>query len=416
VAAASIAAIASFLCGSLEAGDLAQSALQLAHQEGNGLWPSRLRVVLAAAARQPDALTQAIKDARGAGRLSLAEVAEVLVASLDVLPTLPAELLDSVAELPQRWLPILRKQLGSGLTPNSRQAAVILDHCGTSEDVPLVTAFARKYLKVTGGNGIGRELVRRTSPTLRVHDLGNGTLSIGNRTTPIGRIRRKSASLLLYLIASPRQMATRERVLDELWPDLSPDAAANSLNQTLYFLRRDVDPWYEVGTSVEYVRYEGETLALDESLVAADSVAFHGDAIALSRDPSPDPERLLATVDRYAGSFAPEFEYEDWAQDWRQQIATAFLHLVDRARAQFLRSGNVGAALALTQRALALEPRNPELHRALVALYLRAGSRSAAAEQYVRYAAISREELGVEPDPLDQIEPDERGPIRRSAY
>jgi LuxR family maltose regulon positive regulatory protein len=417
VTAASIAAMASLLSGSVaEAHDLAQSALQLAYQEGNGLWPSRLRVVLAAAARQPEALTQAIKDARAAGRLGLAEVAEVLVASLDVLPTVPGELLESVAELPQRWLPILRKQLGSGLTPNARQAAVVLDHCGSSDDVPLVTAFARKYLKGTGGSGVGKELVRRTSPMLRVHDLGNGTLSVGNRTTPIGRIRRKSASLLLYLIASPRQMATRERVLDELWPDLSPDAAANSLNQTLYFLRRDVDPWYEVGTSLEYVRYEGETLALDEDLVVTDSVTFHTDAVALSKDTSPDPEQLLATIDRYAGSFAPEFEYEDWAQDWRQQLAIAFLHLVDRARAQLVRSGNAGAALALTQRALALEPRNPELHRSLVALYLGAGSRSAAAEQYVRYATISREELGVEPDPLDRIEPDQRAPIRRSAY
>ena len=62
---------------------------------------------------------------------------------------------------------------------------------------------------------------------------------------------------------------------------MSPDAAANSLNQTLYFLRRDVDPWYEVGTSVEYVRYEGETLAFDEALVVADSVTFHADAVAL---------------------------------------------------------------------------------------------------------------------------------------
>ena len=417
VAATSIAAMASLLIGSVtEATDLAQSALQLAYQEGNALWPSRLRVVLAAATRQPQALVQAIKDAREAGRLGLPEVAEVVAAHLEVLPTLPVELFDSVAELPERWLPIFRKQLGAGLTPNSRQAALVLDRCGSGEDVPLVTAFARKYLKGTGWNGVGRDLVRRTSPVLQVHDLGNGNLSIADRTVAIGRIRRKSASLLLYLVASPRQTATRERVLDDLWPDLSPDAAANSLNQTLYFLRRDVDPWYEVGTSVEYVRYEGETLGLDEALVVADSVTFHADAVALSKDPAPEPARLLATIDRYSGSFAPEFEYEDWAQDWRQQLATVFLHLVDKATAQLLRNSNVSAALALTQRALTLEPRNPELHRSLVALYLGAGSRSAAAEQYVRYAAVSREELGVEPDRLEQIEPVRRGPIRRSAY
>ena len=98
-------------------------------------------------------------------------------------------------------------------------------------------------------------------------------------------------------------------------------------------------PGTRSGTSVEYVRYEGETLALDEALVEADSVTFHADAVALSKDPSPDPKRLLATIDSYTGSFAPEFEYEDWAQDWREQLSAAFLHLVDRARAQLLRAG-----------------------------------------------------------------------------
>jgi len=417
VAAASLAAMAALLKGvAAEAVKLAELALQLADQEGNGLWPSRLRVILAAATRNPEALGRAIQDARQAGLLGLAEVAEVVVANLDLLPVLPVELLESVAELPERWLPILREQLGAGLNANSRQAAVLLDWRGSAEDVPLVTAFARKYLKGTVWSGVGRDIVRRTSPVLRIHDLGNGQLSIGGRTTAIGRIRRKAASLLLYLVSSPRQMATRERVLDDLWPDLSPDAAANSLNQTLYFLRRDIDPWYEVGSSVEYVRYEGETLALDDALVAADSVIFHADAVASSKDPAPDPQRMLSVIGQYTGSFAPEFEYEDWAQDWRQQLATAFLHLVDKARAQLLKTGNLGAALGLAQKALALEPRNPELHRSLVGLYLRAGSRSAAAEQYLRYAAIIREELGLEPDPLDQIELGQRDPIRRSAY
>ena len=72
VAAASIAAMAALLSGSVaEASDLAQCALQLAYQEGNGLWPPRLRIVLAAATRQPQTLVQAITEARAAGRLGL---------------------------------------------------------------------------------------------------------------------------------------------------------------------------------------------------------------------------------------------------------------------------------------------------------------------------------------------------------
>ncbi len=182
---------------------------------------------------------------------------------------------------------------------------MILDRFGLAEDIPRVHAFARTYLKASSWSGVGRDLLKRTSPVLHIHDLGNGLLSVGDRSIAIGKIRRKAASLLIYLVARPRQSATRERVLDDLWPDLSPDAAANSLNQTLYFLRRDIDPGYEIGTSAEYVRFEGETLALDEDLVMSDSLAFHRAAVQLAAEPTPDLKRLLAAVDGYLGSFAP---------------------------------------------------------------------------------------------------------------
>ena len=76
-------------------------------------------------------------------------------------------------------------------------------------------------------------------------------------------MRRKPASLLMYLVTRPGHTATREQVLDELWPDNDPGSASNSLNQTLYFLRREIDPWYEDDVSIEYVFFEGDLLWLD---------------------------------------------------------------------------------------------------------------------------------------------------------
>ncbi len=66
-------------------------------------------------------------------------------------------------------------------------------------------------------------------------------------------MRRKSASLLMFLVTRPNFTATREQVLEELWPDNDPSSASNSLNQSLYFLRRDIDPWYEDDMSLEYI-------------------------------------------------------------------------------------------------------------------------------------------------------------------
>ena len=35
-----------------------------------------------------------------------------------------------------------------------------------------------------------------------------------------------------------------------------------------------------------------------------------------------------ASSERYAGRFAPEFEYEEWAIGWRDRLHALYLHLV----------------------------------------------------------------------------------------
>ena len=58
---------------------------------------------------------------------------------------------------------------------------------------------------------------------------------------------------------------TRDEVLEALWSELKPDTAANSLHQTIYFLRRAFEPDYREGLSAGYVTYDGDVVALSES-------------------------------------------------------------------------------------------------------------------------------------------------------
>ncbi len=68
--------------------------------------------------------------------------------------------------------------------------------------------------------------------------------------------------------------------MEDLWSDLAPASAANSLNQTLYFLRRDLDPYFDEDTSYEYISHSGDLVWLDASKVAVDSVHFASSATA----------------------------------------------------------------------------------------------------------------------------------------
>ena len=68
--------------------------------------------------------------------------------------------------------------------------------------------------------------------------------------------------MLCYLITRMRFSATRDEILDALWPEMAPNVALNSLNQTVYFLRRVFEPGYKEDTSAGYVHHDfGRALA-----------------------------------------------------------------------------------------------------------------------------------------------------------
>ena len=71
----------------------------------------------------------------------------------------------------------------------------------------------------------------------------------------------------MLLLTKNRYAATRDEVLDVLWPNLEPSTASNSLNQTVYFLRRVFEPEFSEETSPGYVGQDGEMLWLDRDLV-----------------------------------------------------------------------------------------------------------------------------------------------------
>ncbi|MFM8998210.1 MAG: AAA family ATPase, partial [Candidatus Limnocylindrus sp.] len=93
------------------------------------------------------------------------------------------------------------------------------------------------------------ELAVRTSPDQRlsqdmrlpardlrvlVHDLGPLILEIGGRSIEGAAIRPRSLALLTDLATRPRHSASREEVIDALWPDADAPAVLNSLNQAIY--------------------------------------------------------------------------------------------------------------------------------------------------------------------------------------
>jgi two-component SAPR family response regulator len=118
-----------------------------------------------------------------------------------------------------------------------------------------------------------------------------------------------------------------------------------------------------------------------------------------SDDPSPDLLDELTRV--YRGRFALDFSYEEWAVPYRDSMHASYLQLVESAVSDDIATGHYDRAIRLARRATAVDSDAEQLEVSLLRLYRLTGAHAAAAEQYEHYATVQRQELGVEPPPLE---------------
>jgi DNA-binding SARP family transcriptional activator len=302
---------------------------------------------------------------------------------------------------PERWRTALRFVLGRDSRDLNLPAARMLEAIGESSDVVRLRGLARSFRRRPEAASLGRAIARRLADVVYVEDQGRVTLDVGNRTVLGSAIRRKVLAMLCYLITRPELSATRDQVLDALWPDLDPEVAVNSLNQTIYFLRRVLEEDYSDDLTPGYVHHDSDVVWLDPELVSSRSAQCK----ALIRDmpsrPSPDDVDRLTTL--YRGRFALDFEYEDWAAAYRDNLHATYLEIVERSVLDDFTAGHHDRGITIARRALEVDPSAEQIEVCLLRLYRVTGAHSAAAEQYAHYAAVMREEVGVEPPPLEAL-------------
>jgi DNA-binding SARP family transcriptional activator len=195
--------------------------------------------------------------------------------------------------------------------------------------------------------------------------------------------------------------STRDQVLDALWPELDPLDALNSLNQTVYFLRRVLEEGYVDDLSPGYLHHDSDLIWLDPELVRSRSNECR--ELIKSLPQTPGPDQVLALVDQYEGRFALDFEYEEWASPFRDWLHASYLEIVERSVRGDLETGHFDRGISLARRVLDVDPSAEHVEICLLRLYRASGAHAAAAEQYGHYAALMREQLGVEPPPLESL-------------
>jgi DNA-binding SARP family transcriptional activator len=374
----------------------AASAHALAMAQHAGLWADVASIQ--ASTGEPSGLRSALTTIIPRDPAILSICADTIALNLDGLH---GEAQDAVhaeaARRPERWRPALRRALDGDNDAVQFAAAQLLDQIGAEQDVSALRRAARLLRAHPGSSILGRGLARQLAPRVLIEDLGRVRFDVGDRVIEGSSMRRKVLALLCFLITRPGHSATREEVLEALWPELAPPTALNSLNQTVYFLRRVFEPAFSEDLTAGYLGQDGETVWLDRELITTTSQACRD---LIRRMPGvPAPEDVLELARGYTSRFALDFMYEEWAGAYRDSLHAAYLRVVEAALRLDADSGHYPRGIEIAELAALVEPDSEELQVALLRLYRLSGSFAAAAEQYGHYAQTLRD-LGVEPQPF----------------
>ncbi|MEX1343050.1 MAG: BTAD domain-containing putative transcriptional regulator [Candidatus Limnocylindrales bacterium] len=379
--------------GMPSATEAAQEAMAIASSQHAWRWMARARILDAVSSRDGDSLATWISEAESESALALLEMADVISSAIGLVTPLPPALERSILREPARWVSALGRHV-AGTGDDARAAASLVARFGTADDAEILRRFEMGSSGRPKKRGLTGQLIRRISPTVRIHDLGLSSYQVGNRSVALADTRRKSAALLLFLVTRPDLAANREQAMEAMWPDQTPKSALNSLHQTIFYLRRELEPWYEDGLTADYVHMDAELVRLDRDLFQVDSIAFARQAAEIIRAGAA-VERGPEMLALYRGPFAPEFEYEEWAAEWRTHLHTTYLRLAHCTASEFLRQRRFGEAVEILTPVATIDPSAFDIRATLVGSLAASGASDAAMAHYRSLAAAHERELGL---------------------
>jgi DNA-binding SARP family transcriptional activator len=214
------------------------------------------------------------------------------------------------------WRPAL-----TALLPETDAAARTVILGGIERYANPQTAAALREIAGDDVAAARRRMLYAQAPRLFVRTFGGISVSRGSWGGAEIRIDKKRLRALLGVLAGHAgSTLTREAAVDLLWPDADASAGVNNLNQTVFQLRRHLDPGYRAGESAEYIVSTADEIRFDDRLVRTDVAEVFRLIDPDGGERGRKADALLRVVRLIRGEFLADLRYEDWAAQLRLSV------------------------------------------------------------------------------------------------
>jgi DNA-binding SARP family transcriptional activator len=238
-------------------------------------------------------------------------------------------------------------------------------------------------------------------PDLTAHLLGELRVAFSDRPVEVWASGRGRA-VFEYLVVNHHGRVRRDRLMSVFWPEVSPDAARNSLNVAIHGLRQSLRA---VVGDTPVVIYRDQAYFIEPTLnIWVDVEDFEEQLKAAHQHlASAEPVKAEAAFEAatwlYQGEFLADDPYEEWAIVTREHLRLCYLDALDRLGVLRLDSGDYVGCIAVCLKLLGYDSCREDAHCRLMRCFSRQGQVQLALRQYHSCVATLRKELGVAPAP-----------------
>jgi DNA-binding SARP family transcriptional activator len=260
--------------------------------------------------------------------------------------------------------------------------------------------------KADGAASIGRAADTGAPPGQRTPRQGVlearlfGTLRLRVDGSPVTSwAGQRGPSVLRFLLSRQGHGCSRDELLAEFWPEVSPGVARNRLQVAVSGLRRTLQ---EV-TSLHVIEYADGGYRINPELLVEVDVERFNQALSAARaaERAGTADRVLAAyrnaIELYAGDFASDAPYEQWALLPRESLRMQYIDALDRVSRIQLRTNRLDDCIVTGLQMLAVDPCREDAHRLLMSCYAHQGRTYQALRQYDLCCRMLRATLETEP-------------------
>lgn len=215
-----------------------------------------------------------------------------------------------------------------------------------------------------------------------------------DNSEPVQWKTTKAKELFAYLIKNPNKTISKEKILEDIWPDMDPEQTSIWLHTYIYQIRKVMKKFgIEKG-----LLYKNKGYSLVSKGIISDVDKFKNivNQAMMKKVKQQQVKYLEEAIALYKGDYL-EGCYNKWIMEEKQHLEGIYLLVLERLVKIYIEDKKYNNAVECLERMIKTNPLLEKAHEMLITIYEKMGNRIAAINQYEAYCGILKNELGIEP-------------------